>query len=73
MTAFGQTNVLDKTFAVEEEKKSETKSWIIDNLKKQEQQLTLISERIGKIEGLSDGVTKEGFLSKENVLALFDK
>lgn len=49
MTAYGQTNVLDKTFPVEEEKKVDAKQWLIDNLKKHPTQMQAIAESLGKV------------------------
>ena len=60
MTAYGQTNVLDKTFPIEEEKKSDAKEWVINNLKKHSTQMQAISRSLGKVaNGPTKGVNDE--------------
>ncbi len=75
MTAYGQTNVLGNTFPVEAEQQSSAKDWLLDNLKKQKEQLKSISKSIGKFNGegvdLTNGpLTDEGFLSGESIITL---
>lgn len=44
MTAYGQTNVLDKTFPVEKEQETQAKDWLLANLNKQPYQLKAIAK-----------------------------
>ena len=56
MTAYGQTNVLDKTFPVEETQQSQAKKWLLDNLDKQKEQLKTIARSIGTFSNATTGV-----------------
>ena len=66
MTAYGQTNVLDKTFPVEKEQEDQAKQWILENLEKQPMQLKAIAKSIGKFEKKSDALTNDGYLSEKS-------
>ena len=66
MTAYGQTNVLDKTFPVEKEQEAQAKQWLLENLEKQPMQLKAIAKSIGKFEEKSDALTNDGYLSEKS-------
>ena len=66
MTAYGQTNVLDKTFPVEETQQSQAKEWLLANLDKQTEQLKSIAKSIGKFEEKSDALANDGYLSEKS-------
>ena len=70
MTAYGQTNVLDKTFPLEETLQSQTKEWLLANLDKQTEQLKSIAKSIGKFEEKSDALTNDGYLSEKSIKEL---
>lgn len=70
MTAYGQTNVLDKTFPVEETQQSQAKEWLLANLDKQTEQLKSIAKSIGKFEEKSDALTNDGYLSEKSIKEL---
>ena len=70
MTAYGQTNVLDKTFPVEKEQEAQAKQWLLKNLEKQPMQLKAIAKSIGKFEEKSDALTNDGYLSEKSIKAL---
>ena len=79
MTAYGQTNVLDKTFPIDPKKEKELRTsaqdWLVNNLKKQKEQLKTIAKSIGKFNGESvnltnSPLTEEGFLSGESIITL---
>ena len=70
MTAYGQTNVLDKTFPVEKEQEDQAKQWILENLEKQPMQLKAIAKSIGKFEKKSDALTNDGYLSEKSIKGL---
>lgn len=70
MTAYGQTNVLDKTFPVEKEQEDQAKQWLLANLEKQPMQLKAIAKSIGKFEEKSDALTNDGYLSEKSIKAL---
>lgn len=70
MTAYGQTNVLDKTFPVEETQQSQAKEWLLANLDKQTEQLKSIAKSIGKFEEESDALTNDGYLSEKSIKEL---
>ena len=70
MTAYGQTNVLDKTFPVEKEQEDQAKQWLLANLKKQPMQLKAIAKSIGKFEEKSDALTNDGYLSEKSIKEL---
>lgn len=70
MTAYGQTNVLDKTFPVEETQQSQAKEWLLSNLDKQTEQLKSIAKSIGKFEEKSDALTNDGYLSEKSIKEL---
>lgn len=70
MTAYGQTNVLDKTFPVEKEQEAQAKQWLLENLEKQPMQLKAIAKSIGKFEEKSDALTNDGYLSEKSIKAL---
>ena len=70
MTAYGQTNVLDKTFPLEETLQSQAKEWLLANLDKQTEQLKSIAKSIGKFEEKSDALTNDGYLSEKSIKAL---
>ena len=56
MTAYGQTNVLDKTLPVEETQQSQAKEWLLANLDKQKEQLKTIARSIGTFSNATTGV-----------------
>ena len=70
MTAYGQTNVLDKTFPLEETLQSQAKEWLLANLDKQTEQLKSIAKSIGKFEEKSDALTNDGYLSEKSIKEL---
>lgn len=70
MTAYGQTNVLDKTFPLEETQQSQAKEWLLANLDKQTEQLKSIAKSIGKFEEKSDALTNDGYLSEKSIKEL---
>ena len=79
MTAYGQTNVLDKTFPIDPKKEKELRTsaqdWLVNNLKKQKEQLKTIAKSIGKFNGegvnlTNSPLTEEGFLSGESIITL---
>ena len=70
MTAYGQTNVLDKTFPVEKEQEAQAKQWLLENLEKQPMQLKAIAKSIGKFEEKSDALTNDGYLSEKSIKEL---
>ena len=70
MTAYGQTNVLDKTFPLEETLQSQAKEWLLANLEKQTEQLKSIAKSIGKFEEKSDALTNDGYLSEKSIKEL---
>lgn len=70
MTAYGQTNVLDKTFPLEEALQSQAKEWLLANLDKQTEQLKSIAKSIGKFEEKSDALTNDGYLSEKSIKEL---
>lgn len=70
MTAYGQTNVLDKTFPLEETLQSQAKEWLLANLDKQTEQLKSIAKSIGKFEEQSDALTNDGYLSEKSIKEL---
>ena len=70
MTAYGQTNVLDKTFPLEETQQSQAKEWLLANLDKQTEQLKGIAKSIGKFEEKSDALTNDGYLSEKSIKEL---
>ena len=70
MTAYGQTNVLDKTFPVEKEQEAQAKQWLLENLEKQPMQLKAISKSIWKFEEKPDALTNDGYLSEKSIKAL---
>ena len=70
MTAYGQTNVLDKTFPFEETLQSQAKEWLLANLDKQTEQLKSIAKSIGKFEEKSDALTNDGYLSEKSIKEL---
>ena len=70
MTAYGQTNVLDKTFPVEKEQEDQVKQWLLENLEKQPMQLKAIAKSIGKFEEKSDALTNDGYLSEKSIKEL---
>ena len=70
MTAYGQTNVLDKTFPLEEIQQSQAKEWLLANLDKQTEQLKSIAKSIGKFEEKSDALTNDGYLSEKSIKEL---
>lgn len=70
MTAYGQTNVLDKTFPVEKEQEAQAKQWLLENLEKQPMQLKAIAKSIGKFEENSDALTNDGYLSEKSIKEL---
>lgn len=72
MTAYGQTNVLDKTFPVEKEQEAQAKQWLLENLEKQPMQLKAIAKSIGKFEEKSDALTNDGYLSEKSIKELLE-
>ena len=79
MTAYGQTNVLSDTFSIDPEEEKELRTnaqgWLLDNLKKQTEQLKSIAKSIGKFNGkgvdlTNSPLTDEGFLSGESIITL---
>ena len=70
MTAYGQTNVLDKTFPVEKEQEDQVKQWLLENLEKQPMQLKAIAKSIGKFKEKSDALTNDGYLSEKSIKEL---
>ena len=72
MTAYGQTNVLDKTFPVEKEQEAKAKQWLLENLEKQPMQLKAIAKSIGKFEEKSDALTNDGYLSEKSIKELLE-
>ena len=79
MTAYGQTNVLDKTFPIDPKKEKELRTsaqdWLVKNLKKQKEQLKTIARSLGKFNGegvnlTNSPLTEEGFLSGESIITL---
>ena len=72
MTAYGQTNVLDKTFPLEETLQSQAKEWLLANLDKQTEQLKSIAKSIGKFEEKSDALTNDGYLSEKSIKELLE-
>lgn len=70
MTAYGQTNVLDKTFPLEETLQSQAKEWLLANLDKQTEQLKSIAKSIGKFEEKSNALTNDGYLSEKSIKEL---
>lgn len=70
MTAYGQTNVLDKTFPVEKEQEDQVKQWLLENLEKQPMQLKAIAKSIGKFKENSGALTNDGYLSEKSIKAL---
>lgn len=70
MTAYGQTNVLDKTFPVEKEQEDQAKQWLLANLEKQPMQLKAIAKSIGNFEEESDALTNDGYLSEKSIKEL---
>ena len=72
MTAYGQTNVLDKTFPVEKEQEAQAKQWLLENLEKQPMQLKAIAKSIGKFEEESDALTNDGYLSEKSIKELLE-
>ena len=72
MTAYGQTNVLDKTFPVEKEQEAQAKQWLLENLEKQPMQLKAIAKSIGKFEETSDALTNDGYLSEKSIKELLE-
>ena len=72
MTAYGQTNVLDKTFPVEKEQEDQVKQWLLENLEKQPMQLKAIAKSIGKFEEKSDALTNDGYLSEKSIKELLE-
>ena len=72
MTAYGQTNVLDKTFPVEKEQEAQAKQWLLENLEKQPMQLKAIAKSIGKFEEKFDALTNDGYLSEKSIKELLE-
>ena len=72
MTAYGQTNVLDKTFPVEKEQEAQAKQWLLENLEKQPMQLKAIAKSIGKFEENSGALTNDGYLSEKSIKELLE-
>ena len=79
MTAYGQTNVLDTTFSIdpkkEEKLRKNAQDWLVNNLKKQKEQLKTIARSIGKfnrkgVNSTNSPLTEEGFLSGESIITL---
>lgn len=70
MTAYGQTNVLDKTFPLEETQQVQAKEWLLANLEKQTEQVHAIAKSIGKFDGKSNALTNDGFLSEKSIKEL---
>ena len=79
MTAYGQTNVLGDTVPInqkeEKELRDNAQDWLLDNLKKQTEQLKTIARSIGKFNGkgvdlTNSPLTDEGFLSGESIITL---
>ena len=75
MTAYGQTNVLDKTFPIEDAYNDIAKEWLLKNLEKQHEQLKTIAKSIGKfnredVNLTNNPLTNEGFLSEESIITL---
>ena len=70
MTAYGQTNVLDKTFPLEETQQVQAKEWLLANVEKQTEQVHAIAKSIGKFEEKSDALTSDGFLSEKSIKEL---
>lgn len=75
MTAYGQTNVLDNTFPIEDAYNDIAKKWLLDNLEKQKEQLKTIARSIGNFNGedvnlTNNPLTNEGFLSEESIITL---
>ena len=79
MTAYGQTNVLGDTVPIDQKEEKELRDnaqdWLLDNLKKQTEQLKSIAKSIGKFNGkgvalTNSPLTDEGFLSGESIITL---
>lgn len=74
MTAYGQTNVLGNTFPIDKEKEKELRTkaqdWLLDNLKKQTEQLKTIARSIGTFSNATTGVDENGNLSLDSIKEL---